>query len=119
MRSLRTWGFDAFAMDPRDLFKNVGEEFIALVVVVDDLTFPSNSARMLDAFKNKLAETLYVKLFGRKRFLGWEISFSPRGIKITQTRYTQDLLDRNGMRHCNGISTPMGRDIDLRPCLEQ
>ena len=58
-------------MDPRVLFKNVGEEFIALVVVVDDLIFASNSVRMLDAFKKKLTETLDVKLFGRlSTFIG-------------------------------------------------
>ena len=58
-------------MDPHVLFKNVGEEFIALVVVVDDLIFASNSVRMLDAFKKKLTETLDVKLFGRlSTFIG-------------------------------------------------
>ena len=118
MQSLRQWGFEASAMDPRVLFKNVGEEFIALVVVVDDLTFASNSPRMIDAFKAKLTETFDVKLFGRmSTFLGWETSFSQQGIKISQARYTQELLDRHGMKHCNGTLTPMGKDVDLRPRL--
>ena len=118
MQSLRQWGFEASAMDPRVLFKNVGEEFIALVVVVDDLTFASNSPRMIHAFKAKLAETFDVKLFGRmSTFLGWETSFSQQGIKISQARYTQELLDRHGMKHCNGTLTPMGKDVDLRPRL--
>ena len=71
MESLRAWGFDISAIDARVLFKNVGEEFIALVFFVDDLTFASNSTRTLDNFKNRLAEKFYVKLFGRmSTFLG-------------------------------------------------
>lgn len=58
---------------------------------------------MLDAFKKKLVESFDVKLFGRmSTLLGWETSFSSEGIKISQTRYTQELLDRHGMAHCNG-----------------
>ena len=45
MESLRAWSFEISAIDTRVLFKNVGEKFIALVFVVDDLTFASNSTR--------------------------------------------------------------------------
>ena len=118
MDFLRAWGFETSAMDARVLLKNVGEEFIFLFFVFDDLTFASNSTRILDAFKNKLAKTFDLKLFGRiSTFLGWETFFSPQGINISQTRYIQELLDRHSMIHCNDTLKPMGKDVDLRPRL--
>lgn len=71
---LLNWGFTRSAVDPRIFFKVAGSEFIMLVIVVDDLTFTSNSVRLLDYFKQRLRGSSDVKLFGPlKSLVGWEI----------------------------------------------
>ena len=41
----------------------------------------------------------------------------PQGIKISLARYARELLEKNGMTHCNGALLPMEKDVDLRPRL--
>lgn len=75
---------------------------------------------MLDALKKKLSETLDVKLFEcMSSFLCWEITFKLQMIKMSQTRYAQELLDHHGMRHCKVTLTQMARDADLIPFLQR
>lgn len=82
--------------------------------------FASDSLRILDALKKKPSEKFEVKLFRwMSSLLCWVITFNPKGIKISQNRYAQELLDPHGMRQCKVTLTQMTKDADLRPFLQQ
>lgn len=46
-------------------------------------------------------------------FLGIEVSRSPRGMLLTQTKYINDLLNRNNMDDAKPVSTPMCDGVSL------
>lgn len=122
--TLTEWGFVKSKIDPRVLFKvdenNGHKEFIIVVIVVDDMKFVSNSKRMLEHFKKKLAETFDVKLFGTiSSFIGWEIHHNPDGIKITQVRYLETLLAKHGLSEANGAWSPLPTDANLTKACEE
>ena len=85
-------------------FLTSGSEFEIIVVVVDDMQFVSNSPSLMARVKQTLSSTFDVKFFGKlQTFIGWEIRYIAEGIKITQTRYVNDLLARCGMQSCNAV----------------
>lgn len=40
-------------------------------------------------------------------FLGMQVTRTPRGFFLCQQGYTDDVLDRLGMKHCKAASTPV------------
>jgi hypothetical protein len=50
------------------------------------------------------------------RFLGWEINRdrSEKSLKVTQTRFTEELLARFGMANANPQATPMDAERSLK-----
>ena len=72
-RALVTWGFFQCKFDHRLLFKQEGDEYAMIIIVLDDMSFVS--PRMLDTLKPKLQSTFGVNLFKKVRsFIGWKIS---------------------------------------------
>jgi len=113
-QTLLGWKFTQSSVDPRVFFKVVNNEFIIVVIVVDDMNFASNSTRLLDHFKLRLKATFDVKLFGQLRtFVGWEISQRGNGIIVSQSRYTRELLEKHNMQNANGVWTPLPLDADV------
>lgn len=101
--NILSWGFKKSGIDARVYFKVVGNEFIILVIIVDDMTFASNSQNLIDHFKQRMSEVFDVKFFGcLKSFLGWEFHQTNDGIKVTQLRYVEQLLEKHGLLQANG-----------------
>lgn len=50
---MNRWGYFTAASDPRVLITCVGEAFVHVVIVVNDMLFSSNSRRMLDGLKER------------------------------------------------------------------
>jgi hypothetical protein len=46
-------------------------------------------------------------------FLGFQVKQLKEGTFISQTKYTQDLLKRFGMKDAKPAKTPMGTDVHL------
>jgi transposase len=46
-------------------------------------------------------------------FLGFQVKQLKEGTSISQTKYTQDLLKRFGMKYAKPTKTPMGTDGHL------
>lgn len=69
------------SIDKRLFFPQVNDEFVILVVVVDDIKFASNSPSLLSSVERELFANFDIKLFGTyKTFIGWEIRQLPNGI---------------------------------------
>ena len=114
--TLLSWGFKQSLIDPRVFYKSVKQEFIIVVVVVDDLDFASSSTNLLDYFKKRLQATFDVKLFGSLRtFVGWEITQNDDGIAISQARYANELLTKHNLNQANAVWTPLPANANISP----
>jgi hypothetical protein len=47
-------------------------------------------------------------MVGLKYFLGFQVKQLQEGTLISQTKYTQDILNKFGMKDAKPIKTPMG-----------
>lgn len=57
-----------------------------------------------------------MKLFGKLRsFIGWEAHHSAEGIRISQKRYTEDLLRKYGIDKANEVRTPLSKLDNIEP----
>lgn len=88
--------------------KTNDENFIALLVYVDDILLGSTSIQESNEVKEFLDSLFKLKDLGTiKYFLGLEIAKSPESISICQRKYTLDLLEENGLLGAKPVSTPI------------
>ncbi|RVW67085.1 Retrovirus-related Pol polyprotein from transposon RE1 [Vitis vinifera] len=94
--------------------KTAGNDFIALLVYVDDIIVASNNKIAADNLKNSLNKSFKLKDLGNlKYFLGLEVARSAKGILINQRKYALELLSETGYLGCKPAKTPMQPNIQL------
>ncbi|GKC90404.1 retrovirus-related pol polyprotein from transposon TNT 1-94 [Tanacetum coccineum] len=83
-----------------------------------DIIFGSINPFFSNRFVKLMKDNFEMSMMGdMKFFLGLQIHQSPRGIFISQSQYTLEILKRYGMEECDSISTPMATariDVDLQ-----
>nr|CAN59936.1 hypothetical protein VITISV_001878 [Vitis vinifera] len=94
--------------------KTAGNDFIALLVYVDDIIVASNNKIAADNLKNSLNKSFKLKDLGNlKYFLGLEVARSAKGILINQRKYALELLSETGYLGCKPAKTPMQLNMQL------
>ena len=110
------WRFKVSKFDSRLYFLRIGEDFIIIALVVDDMCFATNNRELLDQLKFKLSAKFDVKFYGSLTyFIGWNITHAPQGLKLDQTEYARSLLKTCGMEHCKAVSSTLPIGADLLP----
>nr|GEZ02066.1 retrovirus-related Pol polyprotein from transposon TNT 1-94 [Tanacetum cinerariifolium] len=82
------------------------------------LCYPTNNSENLDFSKGSVDPTLFIRRNGTELllmsmmgkisfFLGLQISQSPRGIFINQSKYALESLKKYGFESCDSVDTPM------------
>jgi hypothetical protein len=98
------------------------DSLMILVLYVDDLLITGSFASAIVVVKDILHDRFSMMDMGPLHFfLGLEISQDASGIKLSQTKYAKDLLDRFHMTNCksaptsflSGINLEDGRDTPL------
>jgi Reverse transcriptase (RNA-dependent DNA polymerase) len=85
-----------------------------MLVYVDDLIITGNNQLEINCVKRDLKNKFDIKDLGKlKYFLGIEIVHSPKGLFISQRKYTLDLLKEIGKLECKPASTPTDSNIKL------
>jgi Reverse transcriptase (RNA-dependent DNA polymerase) len=85
-----------------------------ILIYVDDLIIAENNLEEIKRVNAKLKEMFDIKDLGvLKYFLGIEIAHSPKGIFISQRKYTLDLLKETEKLGCKPISTPIDSKVKL------
>ena len=73
-----------------------------VAIYVDDVLIFSNNLKSIESIKMKLASKFKMKDMGEvKSILGMNISRAENFIKIDQSCYISEVLDRFGMKDCN------------------
>ncbi|RVW96508.1 Retrovirus-related Pol polyprotein from transposon RE1 [Vitis vinifera] len=107
-------GFQQSHSDYSLFIKTVGNDFIALLVYVDDIIVASNNKIATDNLKNSLNKSFKLKDLGNlKYFLGLEVARSAKGILINQRKYALELLSETGYLGCKPAKTPMQPNMQL------
>ncbi|GJY45560.1 retrovirus-related pol polyprotein from transposon TNT 1-94 [Tanacetum coccineum] len=101
------------------LFTRRHEDDILLVqIYVDDIIFGSTKPVFAKRFEKLMKDNFEMSMIGEmKFFLGLQVHQSPRGIFISQSQYTMDILKKHGIEKCDIVSTPMTTtklDVDLQ-----
>lgn len=93
-----------------------GEVRIYLVLYVDDLLLCSNNQASLTTVKNRLASEFSMKDLGEvKCFMGMNVNIDKENnvLTIDQHDYINRILNKFGMKDCNGAQTPLEQNLKL------
>jgi hypothetical protein len=85
-------------------------------IYVDDLIFGSTNQKSCEKFSRVMTQNFEMSMMGELNyFLGFQVKQLKDDTFISQTKYTQDLLKRFGMKDAKPAKTPMGTDrhVDL------
>jgi hypothetical protein len=103
-------GFQAIYSDSSIYVFQRDDLRVLLPVFVDDCTFASNSAALLDDLAARLAKHFKLRDLGETTFLlGIQITRNraKRCMELSQRQYILDILSRFNMTDCNAVTTPM------------
>jgi Reverse transcriptase (RNA-dependent DNA polymerase) len=92
---LISYSFKVSGADSSMFTKNNSNGMTVVLVYVDDLIITGNNQLEIDRVKRDLKNKFDIKDSGKlKYFLGIEIAHSPKGLFISQRKYTLDLLKK-------------------------
>nr|GEX34140.1 hypothetical protein [Tanacetum cinerariifolium] len=82
-----------------------GNDLLLVQIYVDDIIVAASTLELCDLFANLMCSKF--KMGKILFFLGLQISQSPRGIFINQSKYTLESLKKYGFESCDLMDTPM------------
>ncbi|GKF82766.1 retrovirus-related pol polyprotein from transposon TNT 1-94, partial [Tanacetum coccineum] len=81
---------------------------ILVQIYVDDIIFTASTPELCDLFAKIMCSKFKMSMMGKISFvLGLQISQSPRGIFINQSKYALESLKKYGFDSCDPVDTPM------------
>ncbi|GKB12569.1 retrovirus-related pol polyprotein from transposon TNT 1-94 [Tanacetum coccineum] len=100
--------FSKGAVDPTLFTRHAGNDILLVQIYVDDIIFASTNTAMCDEFANQMTTKFKMSMMGKMSFfLGLQISQSPRGIFINQSKYASEIVKKYGLQSTDSIDTPM------------
>nr|GEU36194.1 hypothetical protein [Tanacetum cinerariifolium] len=95
-------------VDPTLFIRRNGTELLLVQIYVDDIIFAASTLELCDLFANMMCSKFKMSMMGKLLFfLGLQISQSPRGIFINQSKYALESLKKYGFESCDPVDTPM------------
>nr|GFB25226.1 copia protein [Tanacetum cinerariifolium] len=85
-----------------------GNDLLLVQIYVDDIIFTASTRELCDLFANLICLKFKMSMMGKiSFFIGLQISQSPRGIFINQSKYALKSLKKYGFESCDPVDTPM------------
>ncbi|GJR74285.1 retrovirus-related pol polyprotein from transposon TNT 1-94 [Tanacetum coccineum] len=95
-------------VDPTLFIRREGKELLLVQIYVDDIIFAASTPKLCDLFAKIMCSKFKMSMMGKiSFFLGLQISQSPRGIFINQSKYALESLKKYGFESCDPVDTPM------------
>ncbi|GJX78241.1 retrovirus-related pol polyprotein from transposon TNT 1-94 [Tanacetum coccineum] len=87
--------FSKGAVDPTLFTRQAGNDLLLVQIYVDDIIFASTNTAMCNEFANQMTTKFKMSMMGQMSFfLGLQISQSPRGIFINQSKYASEIVKK-------------------------
>ncbi|GJW89435.1 retrovirus-related pol polyprotein from transposon TNT 1-94 [Tanacetum coccineum] len=100
--------FSKGTVDPTLFIRRQGKDILLVQIYVDDIIFASTTPELCDQFSKIMCSKFKMSMMGKiSFFLGLQISQSPRGIFINQSKYALESLKKYGMESSDPVDTPM------------
>ncbi|GJX21475.1 retrovirus-related pol polyprotein from transposon TNT 1-94 [Tanacetum coccineum] len=100
--------FSKGSVDPTLLICRDGKELLLVQIYVDDIIFAASTPELCDLFSKIICSKFKMSMMDKiSFFLGLQISQSPRGIFINQSKYALESLKKYGFNSCDPVDTPM------------
>nr|GEU89873.1 hypothetical protein [Tanacetum cinerariifolium] len=94
-------------------------DLLLVQIYVDDITFASTNTAMCNEFSNSMTTKFKMSMMGHMSFfLGLQISQSPRGIFINQSKYAYEIVKKYGMLSSDSVDTPLVEKCKLDEYLQ-
>nr|GEW02225.1 hypothetical protein [Tanacetum cinerariifolium] len=83
-------------------------DLLLVQIYVDDIIFAASTPELCDLFAKIMFSKFKMSMMGKiSFFLGLQISQSPKGIFINQSKYALESLKKYGFECCHPVDTPM------------
>ncbi|GJU44706.1 retrovirus-related pol polyprotein from transposon TNT 1-94 [Tanacetum coccineum] len=100
--------FSKGVVDPTLFTRKTCKHILLVQIYVDDIIFASTDPKACDIFSNEISLKFQMSMMGQMSFfLGLQVSQSPRGIFINQSKFALEILKKIGMDSCDPVDTPM------------
>ncbi|GJX14166.1 retrovirus-related pol polyprotein from transposon TNT 1-94 [Tanacetum coccineum] len=100
--------FSKGSVDPTLFIRREGKELLLVQIYVDDIIFAASTPELCDLFAKIMCSKFKMSMMGKiSFFLGLQISQSPRGIFINQSKYALESLKKYGFESYDPVDTPM------------
>ncbi|GJW55714.1 retrovirus-related pol polyprotein from transposon TNT 1-94 [Tanacetum coccineum] len=100
--------FSKGAVDPTLFTRKAGNDLLLVQIYVDDIIFASTNTAMCNEFANLMTTKFKMSMMGQMSFfLGLQISQSPRGIFLNQSKYASEIIKKYGLLTSDSVDTPM------------
>ena len=108
------WGFIESKADASLFIYSCHNQFLALLVYVDDIILTGSDLSLIDKLIKNLNTSFALKDLGDLHyFLGIEVFRDATGLYLTQSKCITDLLAKNHMINCKPCSTPASTSVHL------
>jgi len=113
---LKRRGYACLRSDPCAYILRIGEEFAIITVWVDDLLLFATTIRLMNKMKSDIkAEWEVTDLGEPSKIVGIEITMSKDSIAISQRRYIESILKKEGLERANPVGMPLDPNTPLEP----
>ncbi|GJR28335.1 retrovirus-related pol polyprotein from transposon TNT 1-94 [Tanacetum coccineum] len=100
--------FSKGTVDHTLFIRRQGKYLLLVQIYVDDIILASTTPELCDQFSKIICSQFKMSMMGKiSFFLGLQISKSPRGIFINQSKYALESLRKYGMESSDPVDTPM------------
>ncbi|GJV21487.1 retrovirus-related pol polyprotein from transposon TNT 1-94 [Tanacetum coccineum] len=107
-RFLLSQHFFKGAVDPTLFTLKAGNDLLLVQIYVDDIIFASTNTALCNEFANLMTTKFKMSMMGQMSFfLGLQISQSPRGIFLNQSKYASEIIKKYGLLTSDSVDTPM------------
>nr|GEW47912.1 hypothetical protein [Tanacetum cinerariifolium] len=95
------------SVDPTLFISRNSNDLLLVQIYVDDIIFAASTPELCDLFAKIMCSKFKMSMMGKiSFFLGLQISQSPKGIFINQSKYALESLKKCGFKSCDPVDTP-------------
>ena len=113
---LRRCGYTRLRSNPCAYIWHINGEFAIITVWVDDLLLFAMSIKLMNKMKMDIKAKWEVTDLGEpSKIIGIEITMSKDSIVISQRKYIESILKKEGLEHANPVGMPLDPNTPLEP----